>query len=146
MIARAGARKIDAVAAREKIVNETASAAVGRDSCGGVGAEGIGNEHIVRRPGMNARAVAVAGIIGDHVVIAAVDVDAGAVSEADIIGDVGPGAREPDAGEIIVAIIIQHRRLRGILNADARMCGAAGTITTRHGDFIVVSGIAIALK
>ena len=102
--------------------------------------------HVVGSARVNAGRIVIAGVVRDYIVVPAGDVDAGGVMMAGVVSDSGPGAGKPDSLAVMVAIVINDSSLRGILNADARMSWASGAFAARHADFVIVSGISIALE
>ena len=87
---------------------------------------------------MNPGGVVVAGVVGNHVVIPARNINAGRVMMAGIIRNRRPGTRQPDALSVIMTIVVDDSRLRRILNADTRMGRASRALAARHAHFVVV--------
>src|SRR6516165_5317723 len=130
MVAGTGTGEIRRVARVEKVVDESISTAIGLNAGGGIATCGTGREHVIRTAGVNADAVVVAGVVGDHVVVSAGDVDACGITVAGIVGNSSPGAGKPDSRQVIVAIVVHDDGLRGVLDADTRVCRASRTIAT----------------
>src|SRR6185369_11247379 len=124
----------------ERVIEITVGRTGGGNAGDGIGAHGIPHDHPFARAGADAGVVVIAGIVGHDVVIAAGAVDAGCVVVADVVGDVCPGAGKKNADRIVVAIVVADVSLRRVLNADARMGGAAGSFATGDRQFVVERG------
>ena len=145
IVGRAAAREIDRVAGGEQIVDEIIAGTSGTDSRGRIAAHRVGNDHALGSPGMNADAVVVTGVVSHDVIVAAGDINARRVVMARVVGDVGPRGGNLDSSPIIMTVVVEHGRLGGILNVDARRA------ISRHvgaGDchFIVKGRVAVSIQ
>src|SRR5207247_3471869 len=120
---------------------EVVAAAVGVDACRGIAPQGVGDDHAAGAAGMNASAVVVTRIIGNHVVTATRDVNARCVVVASIVGNVRPGSRDQDARPVVVTIVVEYGRLRGILNVDTHR--TRGYIRAGYRRLVIKSGVAL---